>query len=213
MGNYSDPWPALVRINADWEVDPHFTASGAAPRFIASMAYDNEGGLWIGGNFFEYNGTWSRPVVRVASGITPYEFWAGTNFDEAHFATGKALAEADPDGDGLANFAEMAFGTDPLQFEESLLALSKDTWTVDFLDQEDGLQLILEITVKDPVDGLWYSCQVSEDLVNWFPEQPDPSNTGPFIVERRPQSLIFNGGWPLNSDSPKFFRMILSHPH
>lgn len=85
----------------------------------------------------------------------------------AHFGTtaagGIADFGADPDGDGLDNLGEFAFGLNPLQAADA-----RQTSRVSVADAEGGLRAIFRRRKDYSSAGLTYVTQFSSDLSNWF---------------------------------------------
>jgi hypothetical protein len=80
--------------------------------------------------------------------------WQAGKFTDLTDAS--AAEDADPDHDGLTNFAEYALGTDPNAF----------TAPVSYVKNTDGT-LSLTFTLPINTTGLTYHAEVSSDLVNW----------------------------------------------
>lgn len=99
-------------------------------------------------------------VVEVTESVpspSAYETWSsGRGLSGAN-----AAYAADPDGDGRANLAEFALGTDPANADAALgLAGS-------VADLNGARRLSLVVQKSPAATGLTYSAEVSSDLVTW----------------------------------------------
>ena len=110
-----------------------------------------------------------------------------------------AAATADPDGDGLPNLVELAFGGNPLAPNAALGALrlspAADGWHVEATLDRDAL---------DPVDGsiaIEVEWQVSRDLKQWQPGPPSQfvRRDGHLVVEEI----------SLTANDPPFVRLAI----
>lgn len=98
------------------------------------------------------------------------EVWRRTYFGSVA-ATGNVADAADPDGDGLANLAEFALGTHPLQPTSG--AASPSLVTV-----SGSRYLAVTFNRSTTATGITMSVQSSGDLVNWT----DLDLSGPLVV-------------------------------
>ena len=203
----------LVRIDDDWLNDTNFSSLGAASGTVNVLEHAPDGSLWVGGNFFSYNGVSSQPIVRVASGVSQYEFWAAEHFTGPERLAGTSDPTMDPDGDGIANLAEMAFGTDPVVFTAVsdfgggyVSGLSLAT-----VGEDQYLQLTVDKSAI--AGGVWYGVQVSTDLINWSPDPATPGDDSVFeIVEDSATSLIIRDRTAISPAAPRFARVVFDIP-
>ncbi|MBP6508035.1 MAG: hypothetical protein KA257_10775 [Opitutaceae bacterium] len=86
-------------------------------------------------------------------------------------------ATDDPDGDGLSNFAEFAFGIDPLKMD----SLSYVEFSIE--PTQTGNRLVLRHTKNILAEGMVdYAYEISADLVSWT------DNTASWVEIAAPQS-------------------------
>jgi hypothetical protein len=78
-----------------------------------------------------------------------------------------SAADADPDGDGVSNFGEWAFGGDPSVSDPAIAAL-KGTLVTPTHDFQFEFQRLIDYTNA----GLQYRYFISEDLTNWTETTP-----------------------------------------
>lgn len=74
----------IVRLNDDGSIDPDFdsgTGSGNAGILALAVATDGSGDIYLGGDFFSFNGTNSRSIIRLNSdGSVDTNFNVGSGF-------------------------------------------------------------------------------------------------------------------------------------
>jgi hypothetical protein len=99
-------------------------------------------------------------IVNTASSLSPRETWR-----QSHFGTtansGQAADTADPDGDGLANLLEYAFGEDPTVANEGpavVVATASGVLTLTFVHIDDpSLSYVVE--ASGDLTGVWTTAQ------------------------------------------------------
>ncbi len=101
------------------------------------------------------NPTPGAPNTSVAGG---YDDWVTVAFPPGS-PSSLTSAHVDPDGDGLTNWAEFAFATNPLTADEPLLKLTPDP---------DG-GLTIEYRIRDDATAMAASLALSGDLTSWEP--------------------------------------------
>jgi len=213
VGKWRGVGSCLRRIAPDWTEDANFISRGGPSGPVYTLSYAPDGSLWVAGNFFSYNGSSSRPIVRVASGVSTYERWTETYFSGSERIGGAASPEHDADGDGIPNIGEIAFGTDP-----TVVNASSD-FGEGFLD---GLSLatvgsdqFLQLTINKSAltGGVWYGVQLTSDLSNWPQESFTPGDDSVFeIIEDSRDRLVIRDRTPIRSSVSRFVRMVLSLP-
>lgn len=213
LGKWSGTGSELRRIAPDWTEDTSFVSLGGPSGSVYTLQYAPDGSLWVGGNFFNYNGISSRPIARVASGVSPYERWAETYFSGSERVGGAADPEYDADADGIPNLGEIAFGTDPTAPNASsdfgggyLDGLSLAT-----VGSDEYLQLSVDKSAL--AGGVWYGVQVTSDLSNWSPNPVTPGDDSAFeIIEDSRDRLVIRDRTPIGASVSRFVRLVLSLP-
>ncbi|MEI6605089.1 MAG: YDG domain-containing protein [Verrucomicrobiota bacterium] len=107
-------------------------------------------------NELNYTGMVSGTMVIAED---PFITWQASHFTPAEIAAGLAAGDADPDGDGMSNQKEYAFGLDPRKgssVNPIIVPLDKATGTFTY-------------TRRDPAlgTGMTYTVETSTDLVHW----------------------------------------------
>lgn len=219
VGDWNDAGAGaeLIRISENGAEDPsftvNFTSASTTSGTVNVLKHAPDGSLWVGGNFFSYNGSSSRPVVRLASGVSPYDFWAAENFSGAQIASGDADPESDPDGDGITNIAEMALGTGPTSFESGSNLMGG--LVSGLVLQEIGMNQYLELSLdKSAMDGgVWFGVQLSSDLLSWSPDPATPEDDSAFeILEDSASRMVIRDRTPVSSSNPRFVRVVFKAP-
>lgn len=152
-------------------------ADGSLLRFVDQVEF---GGMPRGvafGRFPDGSGplVWLRePTLGFPNSIpvAGYEAWAATAFPVGTPAE-KAAQDADPDGDGLSNFAEYAFVTSPNRADGAPLEVLAGT-------AEEGVRMTYR--VRTAASGLTYQIEISPNLKDW-----SPPGDGVEIVAQDPQ--------------------------
>ncbi|MDA3873650.1 MAG: hypothetical protein PF795_06790, partial [Kiritimatiellae bacterium] len=169
VGRFLTPANRVERLMSNGSVDTAFNqgagAGNASWQSVSTVAADAGGQLWLGGNFFAYDGATSRPIVRIAGGVSPYELWAQEQFTPTQILAGDADPDADPDEDSIENLAELAMGLNPN------LANPLDDFAIDPVSGieiiSDGGNQYLQLTLEknQSGDGVWFLAQFSDDLI------------------------------------------------
>jgi hypothetical protein len=147
-------------------------ASGALLRFVDRVEFGPMPRGVSLGRFPDGTGPFARlqqPSFGESNGlpVAGYAAWTATAFKKGS-EPGLILAEADPDGDGLSNFAEYAFVFDPSKADgPPLLARS---------DGSGWLQLSYRVRTYAP--DLDYVLEASSDLSRWVPVQAEAVEMG-----------------------------------
>ena len=216
-GRFSVPSSGAARLNPDGTVDPTFevgtgTHNGASTRPVYAFALDDNGALFAGGNFFDWMGQSSRPVIKLVSGITPYDLWAADNFTPAQIAAGDAAPTADPDGDQFENAAERALATPPLVANPDPV-FGPDGSAVVSLHSGGGMEYLqVSVEKSGATQGAWFAAQLTSDLYSWSPNPALPgANTAYDILEDSPARFVIRDKTPLNGK--RFVRFVIWHPN
>jgi hypothetical protein len=184
------PWPVAADGSGPSLVltDPFSNPDHAAPGNWAASAMP--GGMPSG-----------RPEAQT------YQQWRALRWNSLN-ATNDAVSGigADPDGDGVRNFLECVFGTDPTRpSAEPGIEVSTEEWN-------DALHLVLSLrySAAAVLPGLVW--EQSEDLVSWSsaalalqPVAADTSAAG-FITQR------FREVTPLSASPGRAFRLRVAAP-
>lgn len=219
-GTFVTPARGVERFLNNGATDPVFyQQSGVAfntanPNLVRvyTLAEDADGQLFLGGNFFSYQGETTRPVIRISGGVTPYDLWARENFTEAQIASGAADPDADPDSDNLINLAEMAFGENPNVTTAAGQFAVNGASGISIA--EDSGNAYLQISLSKPAspDGPWYTAQFSGDLDTWSPASPTPGSTEIVIIENSATTFTVRDTVPITPAAPRFGRVLLQEP-
>ncbi len=178
-GSFTSVGPQLIRLTSTGAVDSSFNMgtglSGGTG--VRSFAQTDGGPLFVGGNFFGYNGSSTSPILKLAGGTRPYDFWAVANFSTAQLAGGDADPGANPDGDDFNNAAERALGTDPNLWNPDPVFAAGGTGTISL--HESGGQRYLEVSVAKSAfsSGAWFVARFTSDLLPGRRCPPSPAPT------------------------------------
>jgi len=107
--------------------------------------------------------------------LSPFDSWLAAYPSVVGAAS--ALG-ADPDGDGISNLEEYAFGTDPTLGDVAAISFSfgsVNTYGQPFLDSSDGYALVYGRRLDYVALGLTYTAQFSADLVEWVDDATEPA--------------------------------------
>ncbi len=106
-------------------------------------------------------GTGPASVESAATPLDAREAWRALAFSPRQIADGLAADAADPDGDGLANLLEYAFGSDPLRSDGAAPVSASRT----------GAPSRLAVTFPLLADrpDITLTVESSSDLATWFP--------------------------------------------
>ena len=162
--------PTLADSTATVQVNGVTVASGSASNPIA---------LSVGGNTINtvvkaQDGTTTRTYKLTVTRESVIETWRQTYFGTPA-NTGSAANTADPDGDGITNLMEMAFGTNPIVGSGGKIVVSggvlnqrglPDT-TVQNLARGVDFRAVYGRRKDYVAAGLTYKVQFSGDLITW----------------------------------------------
>ncbi len=175
FNNLANPNSLVPFALAETGDDVHLVqgdASGALLRFVDRVGFGPMPRGVSLGRFPDGSGPFARlqqPSFEETNGlpVAGYAAWAATAFKRGT-EPGLILAEADPDADGLSNFAEYAFVLDPSKADgPPLLARS---------DGSGWLQLSYRVRTYAP--DLDYLLESSSDLGRWAPVQAEAVEVG-----------------------------------
>ena len=128
-------------------------------------------------------------MATLVIAADPWALWKNTWFTAEERSAGLADDPADPDGDGLANLAEYALGTNPREFTPPWPCAS------------DAAGLSITFTRPAGLPGIHYFAEASGDLVNWSPALLEvlENDTAETVRAREPL--------PTGSSRPLFLRL------
>lgn len=212
-GWFTSPASRLERLTNTGASDSTFIQGTGVGGSVYDLASGPDGSLWVGGNFFSYNGSSSRPVIRLAGGEDPYEVWKNNQFSAAQISAGDAAYDQDPDGDGIVNLAEMAMGTNPNVANSDPVFQTANNGGVT-LHTDSGqryLQLTLDKTALEK--GAWFLAQFSSDLNSWSPASPTPAANSTYdVIENSATRFIIRDKTPISTTTPRFGRVMVKKP-
>jgi hypothetical protein len=169
--------------------------------------------LWLGGNFFTYDGVTCRPVVKIAGGVAPYDQWLAENFSAAQVAAGDADEDADPDDDGIQNLAEMVLGTDPNLVDSGLVFGPSADGGVSVVNVGGADYLQVSIDKPSLPTGVWYVAQFGSNLTTWAPADPAPGGNAVYqVIEDSSVRFVVRDKTPVGSSPKRFARVVLKRP-
>jgi len=133
--------------------------------YSVAWAVDAPGNVLVTAVAIDVNGnrgTSTGVLVNVTA--SPFlETWRQANFNEAQRTDpGISGFNSDPDGDGVINFFELAFGLNPLIAD--LSGMPK----VDFVEENGMRYLALRYQRPAGMADLIYTVEISGDLSNWL---------------------------------------------
>jgi fibronectin-binding autotransporter adhesin len=144
------------------------------PSGLENLGEENAFDLGNGKRAYLNTGNLVLNVVVTGSGSVPYEDWvAYWNTQSGTFSGASALDSADPDGDGLSNFTEFAFGGNPLSPTASTITLASagGHLTVTFLARVGNSTVWTNASATG--HGLDYQIESTTDLMSGFDAADD----------------------------------------
>ncbi len=113
---------------------------------------------------------------------------------------------ADPDGDGLSNFTEYAFGSDPLR------ASTPPSIGAAIEQFEDEPHLVLSVQVSEAARDAVFSWEQSEDLVNWTSASSSLALVASELSPTGMATRSFRELAAASATPARFLRLIVSGP-
>ncbi len=172
-GNFSEvggePRNRIARLLPGGALDDSFDPGAGPDDRINSVALQDDGNILIAGRFQNYGdpAVSRNRIARIFGGgeltqpESGYNIWVQENFTSAEQGDASISGpEADPDGDGVVNVLEYAFGGDPkIPFSATLPAADQ---------VQDGDDAFLEIVfLRLNANDLVYRVQASNDMNEW----------------------------------------------
>lgn len=179
-GWFTSPVNRLERLLPTGAVDAAFQQGTGTDGSVYAVASGSDGALWVGGNFFDYDGESTWPVVKIAGGVSAYDLWLEQKFTATQINAGMADPYDDPDNDGIPNIAEMALGSSPTAYNSNqpFSALAVETGLVG-----GGPGYLQASFARGPANpGVWLAAQFSTDLASWLPANPLPGNNAVYDI-------------------------------
>lgn len=212
-GWFTSPTNYVERLLASGAVDTSFQQGTGAGGSVYTLAKSNDGSLWLGGNFFSYDGVSSRPVVKIAGGVSAYDAWVAQKFTAAQITSGITDPSDDSDNDGIRNIAEMALGTSPTAFNSNNPFASKSGST-SLVTSGPSKYLQSTIARSAQAPGVWLCAQFGADLVSWQPVNPIPGTNATYdILEDSTTAFTIRDKTPVSAAMPKrFLRFAVRKP-
>lgn len=211
-GLFTSPTNRLAKLKSNGTLDTGFQQGTGPSGGAYGLARGADGAVWVGGNFFQYNGTSVWPVVKIASGSTPYQLWAAGQFSTSHYLAGTTDPTDDPDNDGINNLAEMAMGSSPvISGPNSFSALAGST---QFASGSGNQYLQASFSRSATNPGAWVAAQFSNDLGTWSPSSPMPGNNSVYdIIEQSSTRFTVRDKTPITPTLPnRFMRFVVVAP-
>ncbi len=212
-GDFTSPVGRFERLLGNGAVDSTFQQGTGPSSLTYALALDLEGAIWVGGNFYSYDGVSVWPVVKLAGGVSAYDAWAARTFTAAQINSGSGNPGSDPDLDGIQNIAEMALASSPTTANPTnpFAALAGSTGLV-----TNGPAAYLKSTFTHSATnpGVWVTAQFSSDLGTWLPANPLPGANGTYdILEDTATRFTVRDKTPANAATPKrFVRFVVRKP-
>lgn len=175
-------------IPRDTEDEVHYATGGEWPSAIGGFSLHRRGMI-----FGDLASGWKADVPTPGSAGVNYAAWKHFFFPSGGSGSGE---DDDPDHDGISNFGEYSWGTQPLDFN------AQGPGSPAFGISSGGL---LSFSYEKPLDrpDTQYEMQKSVDLQNWEPVVDSVIATGA-DTETRQFTL------PISDDTPRLFFRV--HP-
>ena len=214
VGGWKNSSPGYFeRLLASGAEDPTFRQGTGPSGSVYALAGDSDGALWLGGNFFAYDGVSVWPMVKLAGGVSAYDAWLTRTFTAAQISAGIADPGDDPDLDGIQNIAEMALATSPTAANPTnpFAALAGSTGLV---THGPAAYLKSTFTHSAANPGVWVTAQFSSGLGPWLPANPLPGANATYdILEDTATRFTVRDKTPANGATPtRFVRFVVRKP-
>lgn len=202
----------LVRLDDDGSTDGSFDIGTGPAGSVLDLALTTSGHLYVGGNYFQFDGSSSRPISRLIAGIDPYLYWRNETFSLSQINSGSGSPTADPDGDGWSNAAERALGTDPLSPDLRKTPAEYGGNEAVTLHTEGDQSFLQATLAKSTSSAVWFTAQFSSDHQTWEPSPSHPGDTANYdVIEDSATRFTVRDKTPLGNGS-RFVRFGIRHP-
>lgn len=209
-GWFNHPVGYLERLLPGGGTDPAFNQGTGPSGSVHALARDATGALWVGGNFFSFDGDSCSPIIKLSGGLNAYDAWADLVFSPAQVAAGQATATADADADGRPNIAELLLGSNPNSpAGGSGFAPVPVRFTT---GPAEYLQTTLDRAAGG--NGLWVLAQFSDDLLTWTPTVPALGPNAVYdLIEDTATRFTIRDKTPVANSRRRFVRIIVTPPY
>lgn len=192
----------LAALNPDGSVRPTFNTGSGPDGSIFAIAAQPDGNLIVGGSFRSIDGTRQLSLVRMKEDgattpptATALNQWKNQTFTTAELADASVSGDlADPDHDGIPNWAEFALNLDP----KSPVTKPQPVSSVQPNPADGKAYLIYAYRRRTGDSGVDYTIEFSQDLISWqastarveeVGRQPDPGGTTETVLVRIKPSI------------------------
>lgn len=203
----------LVRLNENGSSDGSFDVGTGPAGSVLDLALTPSGHLFVGGNYFQFDGASARPITRLVAGIDPYLYWRNDTFTQAQINAGSADPDANPDGDNWSNAAERALGTDPLVADVRKTVREFGDDEAVSLVMDDGESYLQATIAKTNGSAVWFTAQFSADHHGWEPSPSQPGDASNYdVIEDSSTRFTVRDKTPLGNGS-RFVRFGIQSPN
>ncbi len=181
-GSFSTPGNRIAALQTNGAIDTTLNfGGGTTGSFVAAIATDSIGNIYLGGNFFNFGGADSRPIIKIYGGLDSYSLWKNSQFTAIQITAGKTDPEEDFDNDGILNVTEMALGTSPTTADSpNSFAIAAENLSLQSSASSEFLQATMLRSANNL--GVWLVAQFSSDLTTWLPVNPFPGSNATYDV-------------------------------
>ncbi len=165
----------LVRLNTDGTRDDDFHIGSGFDNMLEDLAIAADGSIWAAGSFTTYNGAAAQRLIRLKGSSAAFSDPFGDYLAAAGVPENLRGESDDPDGDGIPNLIEFAYGTHPASVPShpSVFPSSEVMTGGAINDLHDaGLSpeenyLIFAVVLPKDAQGVTLSVEASVDLQNF----------------------------------------------
>jgi len=181
-GFFTSPAGKVIALQSSGAIATNINlAGGTTGSSVRAFATDSSGSLYVAGNFFNFGGSTSRPIVKLAGGLDAITLWKNSTFTAAQITAGNTGTEEDFDNDGILNITEMAIGTSPtVPDSPTRFAVAAGNLSLQTASSSQFLMATMERSAQNT--GVWLVAQFSSDLTNWSPALPTPGSNATYDV-------------------------------